>query len=107
MIVIRTNIFGAVLSFGVGAAIAALHYAFSRRLLLKAPARYAVMQFIWQGVQIAYLFALFALGGYTPWDRLWLLAGGCFGITLPMLWFTRRLVKLNDELGKKEARTDG
>lgn len=104
---IGTNILGAALAFATGAAIAALNYAVSRYLLTKRPSMYAGMQIIWQPVQIAYLGALVLLGGYTPWNWLWLLAGGCLGITLPKFWFTYRLVKLNDSLHEKEESSDG
>ena len=104
---IETNIFGAALAFVAGAAIAALNYAVSRCLLIKRPSMYAGIQIAWQPVQIAYLGALVLFGGYTPWDRLWLLVGGCLGITLPKFWFTYRLVKLNDSLRKKEETPDG
>lgn len=104
---IGTNMFGAALAFAAGAAIAALNYAFSRYLLTKRPSMYAGMQIIWQSIQIAYLGMLVLLGGYTPWNRLWLLVGGCLGITLPKFWFTYRLVKLNDSLHEKEESPDG
>lgn len=104
---IGTNIVGAALAFVIGAAVAALNYAFSRYALAKRPSMYAGMQILWQPVQIAYLAALILFGGYTPWDRLWLLVGGCLGITLPKFWFTYRLVRLNDSLRKKEGSSDG
>ena len=104
---IETNIFGAALAFAVGALIAAGNYLFSRYLLIKHPSMYAGMQIFRQLLQIAYLIALFLLGGYTPWDRLWLLCGGCFGVTLPMFWFTYRLLKLNDSVHKKGDTSNG
>ena len=104
---IEANIFGAALASVIGAAIAALNYAISRRLLVKRPSMYVGMQIIWLPVQIAYLGALVLFGGYTPWDRLWLLSGGGLGITLPKFWFTYRLVKLNDSLCEKEGSSDG
>lgn len=104
---IETNFLGAALAFVIGAGIAALNYAFSRYFLTKRPSMYAGMQIVWQPIQIAYLGVLVLFGGYTPWDRLWLLAGGCLGITLPKFWFTYQLVKLNDSLHKKEESSDG
>lgn len=104
---IETDILGAALASVIGAAIAALNYAVSRYLLIKRPSVYAGMQIVWQPVQIAYLGALALFGGYTPWDRLWLLVGGALGITLPKFWFTYRLVKLNDSLHEKGGSSDG
>lgn len=66
---------------------------------------YAGAQILRQVIQIGYLVLLFTLGGYTPWDPVWLLVGGCLGITVPMIYFTYKLVKLNDK--NKEGDNDG
>ena len=107
MIIIGSNIFGAVLAFCVGIAVAAINYAISRRLIIKRAEMYAGMQVVRQMINVAFLVALYVLGAYTPWDRIWLLVGGCLGITLPMFCFTYKLVKLNDSLRKKEESSDG
>ena len=102
-----TNLFGAALAFVLGVAIAWLNYRLSCRVLKKDPAKYAAAAPFRQLLQIAYLAALFLLGVYTPWDRIWLLVGGCLGITLPMIYFTYKLVSLNNSLQRKEENTDG
>lgn len=102
-----TNIFGAVLAFGAGVLIATVNYIFSRYILIKRPSQYAIMQIVRQFIQIAYLIVLLVAGKYTPWDSSWLLVGGGLGVTLPMFWFTYRLVKLNDSLGGKGESADG
>ncbi|MBQ8278710.1 MAG: hypothetical protein IJZ23_02610 [Roseburia sp.] len=102
-----TNIFGAILAFGVGILIATANYIFSKHILRKRPTQYAMMQMVRQWIQVAYLIVLLLAGKYTPWDRNWLLVGGCLGVTLPMIWFTYRLVKLNDSLRGKEESADG
>ncbi len=101
------NIIGAILAFGFGAVIAVINYLFSRHVLHKRPAQYAIMQIVRQWLQIAYLVALFFLGKHTPWNTGWLMIGGCLGVTIPMAWFTYKLVKLNDSLCRKEEPTDG
>ena len=107
VIIIRSNIFGAVLACAVGVGIAAVNYLISRYVLKKHPAQYAMTPVVRQLIQVAYLVVLFFFGDRTPWDKIWLLAGGCIGITVPMLWFTYRLVKLNDDQHRKEDRSDG
>lgn len=102
-----SNIFGAVLAFGAGAVLAAASYVVSRYVLKKCASKYVAVQGGKQLVQVAFLLLLFLLGGYTPWDRVWLLAGGVLGITLPMFYFTYRLVKFNDSLHGKEETSDG
>ena len=74
-------------------------------MLKKNPDMYAGAQILRQVIQIGYLVLLFTLGGYTPWDPVWLLVGGCLGITVPMIYFTYKLVKLNDK--NKEGDNDG
>lgn len=103
----QSNMFGAACAFCAGAAIAGAGYALSRLTLQKAASGYAAVQMAKQIMQVAFLVLLFVLGPRTPWDRIWLLAGGCLGLTLPLIWFTYKLVKLNDSLHKKEDSTDG
>lgn len=107
MAVIGTNIFGAALAFIAGAAISACNYALSRHTLMTYPSRYIGTQVVRQIVQIAYLVILLMFGGHTPWDTVWLLAGGGLGVTLPMFYFTFRLVKLNNSIHAKEDSADG
>lgn len=102
-----TNFLGAILAFGIGVLIATVNYIFLRKVLMKKPSQYAIMQMVKQWIQVAYLIVLLVVGKYTPWDTNWLLVGGCLGITLPMIWFTYRLVKLNDSIKRKEESADG
>ncbi len=107
MIITDNNIVGAVLAFILGAGVAAINYAVSKFMLKKYPDMYTGGQIVRQVIQIGYLLLLFTLGRYTPWDPMWLLVGGCLGITVPMFYFTYKLVKLNDENKKKEDDKDG
>ena len=81
-----------------------INYAVSKYLLKTRPDMYTGGQIIRSVIQIGYLALVYTLGGYTPWDRVWLLIGGCLGITLPMFYFTYKLVKLNS---KKEDDNNG
>ncbi len=102
-----SNWIGAVIAFLIGIGIAAVCYGISRTMLLRHPKHYAAADILRQLLQIGYLVALFCLGSYTPWDKLWLVIGGGLGLTLPMIFFTYRLVKLNDTLDKKEDSSNG
>ena len=103
----KANIVGALVAFLLGAVIAWLNYLFSRYVLERHPSRYSWTTMVRQIVQVAYLIVLFFLGVYTPWDRLWILVGGCLGITIPMTYFTYRLVRFNDSLRGKGDDSDG
>lgn len=98
----QTNLFGAVLAFGVGVLIVATNYKLSQRILAKHTIQHAIMQTVRQWLQIIYLMVLLFAGKYTPWDRGWLLVGGVLGITLPMYWFSYRLLKLNHSLNEEK-----
>lgn len=106
MIVIDNNFAGAILAFVGGAAIAWLCYMLSKYMLKKKPSHFSSMQIVRQLLQIAYLVILFTLGGYTPWEPIWLLVGGCVGITVPMFYFTFRLVKINDSMKRSDEKED-
>ncbi len=103
---VQSNLFGAAIAFFIGAAIAAAGYFLSRHMLLKNPSRYSAVEIVKNILTVVYLVALFLIGPRTPWDRMWLLIGGCLGLTLPMIWFTYRLVQLNNSLHKKEDSSD-
>jgi len=101
------DFFGAVIAFLLGFGIAAGNYALSRRILKTAPDKLSLAMMARQFVQILFIVLVYFLGKYTPWNRLWLLVGGVLGMTLPMFWFTSKLVKLNDSMKGKEDETNG
>ncbi len=104
---INSNIFGAVLAFCVGVLIASVGYFLLKLVLKKYPKSYIAAQFFKQLIQIGYLFALFFFGDKTPWSAMWLLVGGCLGITLPMIFFTSSLLKVNKSSNEKEGSRNG
>lgn len=102
-----SNILGAAIAFLLGVGVAAGNYSISRHVLKTKPDKYSLTMVVRQFVQVAFIVLVYVLGQYTPWDRLWLLVGGVLGMTLPMIWFTSRLVKLNDSGKGKEENPDG
>ncbi|MBR6514950.1 MAG: hypothetical protein IKT46_08985 [Clostridia bacterium] len=99
------NIVGAVIAFALGAVVAYINYAVSKYLLKTRPDMYSGGQIVRSVIQIGYIVLVYTLGGYTPWNPIWLTVGGCLGITVPMFYFTYRLVRYNDN--KKEDEKDG
>ena len=104
---IEMNFIGAVLAFGLGAVISAVNYGLSRFVLRKRSDLLTVIQMVRQLLQIGYIIVLYLFGDQTPWDKLWLLVGGCLGMTVPSIWFTYRLVKSNDSSQGKEEGDNG
>lgn len=93
------------LAFICGALLAFLNYRISKRFLKKHESRFAFASVIRQSLNITYLAALFFIGQYTSLNQLYLLIGGVLGITLPMLFFTPRLLRYADD--RKEENKDG
>ena len=93
---------GFVLALAGGAAIAALNDRLARAALQKGAAQLSALFVVRQVLNVSYLAALFLLSGLLPWDMAALLIGGVLGITVPSIFFTRRLVKRNDALNREE-----
>jgi len=102
-----SNFVGAAIAFLLGAGIATGNYYISRHVLKTNPDKYSLTMVARQFVQVTFIVLVYMLGAYTPWDRLWLLVGGVLGMTLPMIWYTGRLVKLNDSGKRKEGKPNG
>lgn len=101
------DLLGAAIAFLLGCGIATGNYALSRRVLKTAPNKFSLTMTARQFVQVLFIVLIYFLGQYTPWNRLWLLVGGVLGMTLPMFWFTSKLVKLNDGGKGKEEEANG
>lgn len=100
---------GAVIAFVTGALICFGNYKLSDYFLKSKPDKFSLISVVRQIVQITYIVILFFAAKYTPWDRTYILIGGVLGITLPMFYFTFRLVKTANGSKKeeKEEKTDG
>lgn len=95
------------MAFVSGTVIATANYIFSKFVIKNHPDKYATAQVVRSIVQIVFLFAVYLLGGHTPWSVTALLIGGVLGMTLPMLVFTAKLVKYNDSVNGKGGSADG
>ena len=93
------------LAFICGALLAFLNYRISRCFLKKDEGSFALVSVLRQLLNITFLAALFFIGQYTSLNQLYLLIGGALGITLPMLFFTPRLLRYADE--RKKENEDG
>lgn len=102
MIIIDSNIVGALLGFLIGFAVAYINFLVSKLIITKYSDKFAVLRVVRQVLNISCLVALYALGKCTPWDGIYLLVGGALGNTLPMIPFTHLLIKQT-----KEEKKDG
>ena len=105
------DILGAVIAFLIGIGIATLNYYISKYFLEKNPDKIAMTTVIRQLFNVAYLVAIYMLSDYLPCKTMFLLVGAVLGITLPMVFYTRKLLKLNEtkreKSRKKEGESDG
>lgn len=106
------NIIGAVIAAAVGFLIAFINYVFSKNLLLKNPDKYSASFIARQFLQVAYLVLVYFIGSKTQVaDLVYLLVGAVAGMTLPMFFFTKKLLSLNETIKTKkterEDETDG
>lgn len=90
------DVLGAVITFTAGVGITALNYLVSKYVLQKSPDKFAMTSVIKQIVNVSFLVAVYMLSDYLPWNFTYLIVGAVLGITLPMIVFTRKLVKLNE-----------
>ena len=99
------SIIGALLAALLGGVIAYVNYRLTAHTTDNPNERFAGVSIIRQMLNVGYLAAVFFLAPYTPWDRIWMLAGAVAGLTLPILIFTFLLLRRlkgdkNDEENK-------
>lgn len=100
------NIVGAIITFVLGFAVAGLNFLLSKAILTKQPEKYAFSTILRQLIQILYIVAVYFVAEKTPWDMMYMLVGAVLGVTLPMFFFTQRLVKINDTMIKNRKEGD-
>ncbi|MBQ8868992.1 MAG: hypothetical protein IJ027_04670 [Oscillospiraceae bacterium] len=106
----KADLIGAAITLALGVLIAVGNYFLSAYMLKKRPEAYASTTVLRQMIQVLYLVAVLLIGEKTPADVIYLLIGAAVGITVPMFYFTGKLVKLNDALNKqrkKDGESDG
>ena len=104
---------GLAAAFLGGALVAWLNYLLSRRAL-RADGGAAAVSAVRTLCSVGYLAAVYFLAPYTPWERLWMLLGAALGLTVPMVYFTVRLLREarrtprgEAENGKDENKREG
>lgn len=108
---INFNIIGAVLCFLSGVGIASANFFLAKHFLKKRSEKISVISAIRQFIQVIFLFIAFFIGKYTDLNEWYLLIGAALGLTLPMIYFTPKLLSLTtmkfEKTEEKEANSDG
>ncbi len=90
------NIIGAAVALLLGLAIAFVNYLLSKKVLVKAPEKYSLITVARQILQIGFLALVYLIGTKTQIaDPVYLLVGAVIGMTVPMFFFTKKLLVIN------------
>ncbi len=93
----ENDIIGAVSAFLAGTLICFGNYKLSEYFIRHKPEKYSLVSILTQFIRVSYFLLLYFTADYTPWSKMYILIGGALGVTLPMLLFTHRLIKVNKE----------
>lgn len=97
-----TNIIGAVIAIISGFLVALVNYVISKNVLEKAPGKYSLITVVRQVLQIGFLVVVYFVGTkIQEVDRTYLLVGAVLGMTVPMIYFTKKLISINQNSAKK------
>lgn len=98
------DVVGAVITLFGGVLISVLNYLLSRYLLTKHTDKFVFSTLLRQIIQIGYLVAVYFIGdSFTMYNITYLLVGAVIGVTVPMLFFTHSLVKLNESIKNEKS----
>lgn len=92
---------GALIAFIPGLGISFLNYRLTDFFIKKFKEKFPSVSLIRQLGQVCYIVAVYFLAPYTPWDRTYLLIGAALGVTLPMIFFTYKLLKSDSNTSEK------
>lgn len=98
------KIISAIVAAVVGFAIAVVSYLISKTVLRKNPQKYATTSLIRPVISVSFLVALYFVGDKLFADPTYLLIGGVLGMTVPMFFFTKKLLQINEAVIKNEKR---
>lgn len=100
-------VIGGALAFLGGAAVSALNFWINLRTLKANPSALAYMSVVRQLLNVAYLVAVFFLARVLPWGYTAPLVGAAVGLTLPAIFLSMRLAKINDSLSARADASSG
>lgn len=96
------DIIGVIVAIIVGFLIAFTNYILSKMVLLKAPEKYSLITVVRQIFQIGFLVLVYFIGDKIQTvNTIYLLVGAVVGVTVPMIYFTKKLLLLNQSFNKK------
>lgn len=101
------DIIGVAVAVICGFLVALINYFLSKKVLTKAPDKYSLVTVGRQVLQIGFLVLVYFIGDKIEnVNTIALLVGAVFGMTLPMIYFTKKLLSLNDALNKNKVKKE-
>ena len=95
----NNNIIGAVVVGIIGLFIAFVNYIISKNVLIKSAEKYSLVTVVRQIVQVSFLAVVYFAGTKAQdINPVYLLVGAAIGMTLPMMYFTKKLLSINETL---------
>ncbi|MBR5234401.1 MAG: hypothetical protein IKW03_09340 [Clostridia bacterium] len=96
------NIIGAAVAAATGFFVAFANYLLSKSILVKAPDKYSLITVARSVIQVGFLAVVYFVGTKTAVaDPVYLLVGAVLGMTVPMFFFTKKLLAVNESLSHK------
>lgn len=101
------EIIGAVVAIIVGFLVALINYFLSKTVLEKAPEKFSLVTVGRQVLQIGFLVVVYFVGDkIEAVNTAYLLVGAVLGMTVPMVYFTKKLLSLNENLNKNKVKKE-
>ena len=90
------NIVSGMIAIAAGVLIAFINYTISKKVLIKCPDKYSFTVFAHQLLQVAYLAAVYLIASQLEAvNVVYPLVGSVLGMTVPMLFLTKKLLSIN------------
>ncbi|MBQ8642302.1 MAG: hypothetical protein IJ480_08810 [Clostridia bacterium] len=77
----------------LGVCLAYVNYRLTGKAARSSGSALSLIPVVRMFLSVGYLAAVYFLAPYTPWDRIWMLAGAVAGLTVPMFFFTFLLLR--------------
>ncbi len=98
------DIIGVAAATAVGFLVASANYFLSKKVLLRMPEKFSLVTVARQVLQIGFLVIVYFIGdNIEAVNTVALLVGAVFGMTLPMIYFTKKLLSINQTAAKKDS----
>ena len=106
---VSSSLPGALIAALIGVMIAFLNYTLARKAALSGDGRTGLAPYapvLRMVLDVGTLAAVYFAAPYTPWDRTWLLVGAVLGLTLPLVFFTPKLLREVGRTGEPSDSSD-